>query len=110
MRHAFMEAVSSRLVAARVAVLRYQFPYVEAGGARRIRRECSPRPCAPRSPRPRRLHRAPALRGREVARRPDDLDRGFASAAPGVRGIAFFGFPLHAPANPGASAPITCAT
>ncbi|NNE44355.1 MAG: alpha/beta hydrolase, partial [Gemmatimonadetes bacterium] len=34
MRHSFMEALTERLVARRVAVFRYQFPYMEAGKRR----------------------------------------------------------------------------
>ena len=34
MRHRFMEAIAAALAARRVATLRYQFPYMEAGGRR----------------------------------------------------------------------------
>jgi predicted alpha/beta-hydrolase family hydrolase len=104
MRAGFMEAVSARLVAADVAVLRYQFPYMESG-----RR--APDPPAVLTA----TVRAALETAAEVA---PDLPR-FAGgkslggrmtstaaaqrALPGVRGIAFFGFPLHAAGRPGSA-------
>lgn len=98
MRHAFMEAMSERLAVRGVATLRYQFPYMERG---------SKRP----DPQPLLLAtvRSAVARARELA---DGLPlfaggksmggRMMSLAAAkeplaGVHGIAFFGFPLHAP-------------
>lgn len=98
MRHAFMDAVAERLAARQVATLRFNFPYVEAG-----RRGPDPQPVLVKS-----VRSAVA----EAARLAPDLPllaggksmggRMTSTAAaeeplPGVRGIAFFGFPLHAP-------------
>jgi len=103
MRHAFLEATSARLAARGVATLRYQFPYME-GETRR-----------PPNP-PRLLSatvRAAVARAAELA--PElprfaggkSLGGRMTSTAasegglPGVRGLVFFGFPLHAPGKPG---------
>lgn len=103
MRHRFMEAVVERLADRGVATFRYQFPYMEAGR---------------RAP-----NRAPILvetvrsAVAEAARLAPDLPlvaggksmggRMTSTAAateplPGVRGLAFFGFPLHASGRPSA--------
>jgi hypothetical protein len=103
MRHRFMEAVVERLADRGVATFRYQFPYMEAGR---------------RAP-----NRAPILVETvrsaiaEAARLAPDLPmvaggksmggRMTSTAAaserlPGVQGLAFFGFPLHAPGRPSA--------
>ena len=103
MRHPFLEAVSAGLAERGVASLRYQFPYMEAGRKR-------PDP-------PGTLEacvRAALLKARELA--PDlPLIAGGKSlggrmtsgaAAPGLlpaSGLAFLGFPLHAPGKPGTS-------
>ena len=102
MKHPFMEALARRLAARDVATLRYQFPYMETGGGR-------PGP-------PGRLvatvQAAVATAGREL---PDlSLFAGGKSlggrmtstaaaqgAIPKVRGIVFFGFPLHPPGQAG---------
>ncbi|HEU5057650.1 MAG TPA: alpha/beta family hydrolase [Kofleriaceae bacterium] len=96
MRHAFMNELAAALAARAIATLRYQFPYMQAG---------RPRP-----------DRAPVLEATvraavtEAARRAPDLalfaggksmggrmtSQAQAEAPlPGVRGIVFFGFPLH---------------
>ena len=102
MRHAFMEAVNSRLAASGIAVFRYQFPYMEAGR---------------RAPDPPGVLTATVRAAIEVAAKaaPElplfaggkSLGGRMTSTAqsqrplPGVRGIVFFGFPLHAPGKPG---------
>ena len=102
MRHAFMEAIAGRLAARGVASLRYQFPYMEAGGG-------------PPDP-PSRLVatvRAAVDAGREhFADLPlfaggKSLGGRMTSTAaaegllPGIQGVLFFGFPLHPPGRPG---------
>jgi len=100
MRHRFMEGMTVALAQHGLATFRYQFPYVEAGRRR-----------------PDRAHtltstvRAAVAAAREVA--PDlPLLAGGKSmggrmtstaqaerALPGVRGLVFFGFPLHRPGD-----------
>ncbi len=98
MRHRFMDAVAERLAARGVATFRYQFPYMEAGRK-------GPNPAAV-------LVKTVRSAVAEAARLVPDLPltaggksmggRMTSTAAakealPGVRGLAFFGFPLHAP-------------
>jgi predicted alpha/beta-hydrolase family hydrolase len=101
MRHTFLENLAARLSSHGVATLRYQFHYVEVGRGR-------PDP-------------APDLEGTvraaaaEAARRAPDLpliaggksmggrmtsQAQAGEPLPGVRGIAFVGFPLHPPGKP----------
>ena len=84
MRHGFMEAVSARLVAAGIATFRYQFPYMEQEPprTRSARRAHGDRARGGRRRREGRAGAA-AVRGRQVARRPHDLDRGIAAPARG---------------------------
>ena len=96
--HAFMEGASKRLADRGIATFRYHFPYMEAG-----RRGPNPAPV---------LIKTVRSAGAEVARLAPDLPilaggksmggRMTSMAAsteelPGVLGLAFFGFPLHAP-------------
>jgi len=104
MRHTFMEDVAARLADRRIATFRYNFPYMEMGR---------------RPP-----NRAPVLVATvraavaEAARLAPDLPvvaggksmggRMTSTAAaeealPGVKGIGFFGFPLHPPGKPGST-------
>ena len=46
------------------------------------------------------LRRVAADRGRQIVRRPDDVAGAGAYALPGVRGLAFFAFPLHPAGKP----------
>jgi predicted alpha/beta-hydrolase family hydrolase len=102
MRHAFMEALAEELAGVQVATLRYQFPYVEE------------RRGAPDRPKVLTATVAAAARGaKEVAPGLPLLAGGKSmggrmssqSAADGllneVRGLVFFGFPLHPPKQPG---------
>jgi predicted alpha/beta-hydrolase family hydrolase len=101
MRHAFLEAVAQRLAARDVATLRYQFPYMEAGRK------------APNTPKVLvATVRAAVAAGIEAAAGlplfagGKSLGGRMTSTAaaeeplPAVRGIVFFGFPLHAPSQP----------
>jgi predicted alpha/beta-hydrolase family hydrolase len=96
MAHPFMAQVSEGLAARRIATLRYQFAYMEHGGKR-------PDP-------PKLAHAVVRAAAAEAARRWPALPliaggKSFGgrmtsqtqAAAPmaGVRGLAFFGFPLH---------------
>ncbi len=101
MTHGFMEQVSKRLAARGIGTFRYQFPYMEAGR--------------------RRPDRTAVLEGtvRAAVERAGELADGLPLFAggksmggrmsslaasqtelPDVRGLVFFGFPLHAPGRP----------
>lgn len=101
MHHAFMEGVAETLADRRIATLRYQFPYMEAG-----RRSPDP---------PARLQatvRAAVTRvaeldpnllvvagGKSLGGRMTSMAQA-EEALPSVRGLVFLGFPLHAPKRP----------
>lgn len=103
MRHPFMEAAARALADRSVATLRYQFPYMERGGG-------------PPDRHPVLVATVRAAAEVAVARaRRDDLvlvaggksmgGRMTSAAAaeaplPGVRGLVFFGFPLHPAGKP----------
>jgi predicted alpha/beta-hydrolase family hydrolase len=103
MRHRFMDAVSKKLAELRVATLRYQFPYME----KRVKRPDS-EPVLTDTVRAaiaaakkhagdlRLFAGGKSMGGRmtSVAAAKEPLD--------GVRGLVFFGFPLHAAGMPGA--------
>jgi hypothetical protein len=101
MTHPFMAAVAEGLAERGVATLRYQFPYMERG---------SKRPDAPKL-----AHAAVRAAVAEAARLAPGLaliagGKSFGgrmtsqaqaeSPLPGVRGITFLGFPLHAAGRP----------
>jgi predicted alpha/beta-hydrolase family hydrolase len=102
MRHRFMEAVAAGLSDRGVATLRYQFPYTEVGGRRpdppavlqaTVRSAvATARNVAPGLPL---LAGGKSLGGRMTS---SAAARG---ELPGVRGLIFLGFPLHAPNRPG---------
>ena len=101
MRHAFMEAISERLAAHGVATFRYQFPYMEKGS-----RWPDARPLLLATVRGAVAAAREAARdlplvcgGKSMGGRMSSLA---ASETPlgGVRGIVFFGFPLHAAGKP----------
>ena len=102
MTHRSMESNAQGLAVRGIATLRYQFPYMEKGGRR-------PDP-------PRIAHAAVRAAAGEAARLAGDLPlyaggRSFGGrmtsqaqsdeALPGVRGLAFLGFPLHPAGKPG---------
>ena len=104
MHHAFLESVAAGLAARGTATFRYRFPYMERGGGR---------PDAP----PTLTATVRAATAAAQTRFPDaaliaggkSLGGRMTSTAaasaplPGVRGLAFFGFPLHAPGRPARS-------
>jgi len=103
MRHRFMEEVAAKLADRSVATLRYQFPYME----KRTKRPDSPRVLTD-------TVRAAVATAKKYARGLPLFAAGksmggrvtslAAAEAPldGVRGLIFFGFPLHAPGTPSA--------
>src|SRR5262245_10033749 len=101
MRHRFMQAMADSLAAAGVATLRFNFPYTEAG-----RRAPDPAPvleayvrsvCADAQT------LAPDLPlfagGKSMGGRMTS-NACAKEPLPGVRGLVFLGFPLHAPKKP----------
>ena len=103
MRHAFLETTSRRLADLGVATLRYQFPYMEEAGRR------PPNPprvltATVRAAVERAGTLAPQLPlaagGKSLGGRMTSTAAA-ESELPGVRGLVFFGFPLHAPGRPG---------
>jgi predicted alpha/beta-hydrolase family hydrolase len=104
MGHPFMEAAAERLVARGIATLRYQFPYMEAGRKR-------PDPPGVLVATVRAAVRAAAeavpgvaaiAGGKSMGGRMTSQAAAGKGGLPGVRGLVFFGFPLHAPGKPGA--------
>jgi len=98
MRHRFMEAVVDRLADRGVATFRYQFPYMEAG-----RKGPNPAPVLMKTVR---SAVAEAIRlvpdlpvvagGKSMGGRMTSMTAA-KEPLPGVLGLGFFGFPLHAP-------------
>jgi hypothetical protein len=101
MRHAFMEAVSLRLAAVSVATLRFQFPYMEKGRG-------APDPPAVLTGTVRSAVKTAAALAPDLPLLAGGKSMGgrmTSTAAAqellaGVRGLAFFGFPLHAAGRP----------
>lgn len=102
MRHQFLEQISASLAALGVATFRYQFPYIEAGRRR---------PDAP-SVLEATVRAAVTRAGEIVPELPviaggkslgGRMTSSAAAAKPleRVRGLAFLGFPLHPPGQPG---------
>jgi predicted alpha/beta-hydrolase family hydrolase len=101
MRHRFMEAIAAALAKYGVASLRYQFPYVEAGGRRpdppavleaTVRAAvAAARELAPGLPL---IAGGKSMGGRMTSR------AAAAAPLPGVAGLVFLGFPLHPAKRP----------
>lgn len=100
MEHPFLAGVSEALAREGIASLRYQFPYMEEGKRR-------PDP-------PHLLHATvrsavevasafglPIVAGGKSMGGRMTSSAAATEALPGVRGLVFFGFPLHAPGRPG---------
>jgi uncharacterized protein len=101
MSHPFMEAVANELAAHRIATLRYQFPYMERGSKRPDTPAVAQ--AAVRAAVAEAARRAPGLPlfagGKSFGGRMTSQAQA-EDAPPGVRGLVFFGFPLHAPGKP----------
>lgn len=102
MRHRFLEAVAAALAVRGLATYRYQFPYMDAGGGRpdppsvleatvraAVQRAAAAAPDLPL------VAGGKSLGGRMTSA------AAAGSPLPGVRGLAFLGFPLHPPGQPG---------
>ena len=102
MRHRFLAAVTERLAERAIATFRYQFPYMEAG------RRSPDRPpklaATVRAAVEAAAREAPGLPlfagGKSMGGRMTSTAAAEESL-PGVRGLVFFGFPLHPPGRPG---------
>jgi predicted alpha/beta-hydrolase family hydrolase len=101
MAHPFMEAVAAGLAARGIATLRYQFPYME----RRAKRPDPPAlaQATVRAAAAEAARRAPACAlvagGKSFGGRMTSQAQA-AAPMPGVRGLAFLGFPLHPAGRP----------
>lgn len=102
MRHVFMESIAALLAERGVATLRYQFPYTEAG-----RRRPDPPPflaATVRSAAAAAVEAAPDLPlfagGKSMGGRMTSTAAAKEPLA-AVRGLVFFGFPLHPAGKPG---------
>jgi uncharacterized protein len=101
MTHPFMAAVAEGLAERHIATLRYQFPYMEQGS----KRPDGPRiaQAAVRAAIAEASRRAPHLAlfagGKSFGGRMTSQAQA-ESPLPGVRGLAFVGFPLHAAGRP----------
>src|SRR6266852_1761542 len=104
MRHLFLESIAQRLAQRRIATLRYQFPYME----RRARRP-DPPAVAAATVRAAVIEAAGVAPGLPLVAGGKSFGGRMTSTAqaeaplPGVRGLAFLGFPLHPPGRPGDS-------
>jgi predicted alpha/beta-hydrolase family hydrolase len=103
MRHAFMESAAGRLAARGVATLRYQFPYMELGSRRpdppALLAACvrSAVACAARQ-----AEGLPLFAGGKSLGGRMTSTAAAREPLPGVRGLVFLGFPLHAAGRPSA--------
>ena len=106
MRHPFLQSVADGLAGEGVATLRYQFPYMSAGG-----RTARPDPPAVAVAT---VHAAVAAAAEQEPELPlfaggksfgGRMTSTAAAESPlqGVRGIVFLGFPLHPPGRPGSA-------
>ena len=101
MKHPFMEAVAKGLAQRGIATLRYEFPYMERGSKRpdtpavakaRVREAIAE--AARRAPGLPLFAGGKSFGGRMTSQAQAD------APLDGVRGLVFFGFPLHAPGKP----------
>ena len=103
MSHPFMASVTAGFAASGIATLRYNFPYMEA----KSRRTDRP-PVARAAVRAAAAEAARLLPGLPLFAGGKSFGGRMTSQAqaeeplPGVRGLVFFGFPLHAPGKPSA--------
>jgi predicted alpha/beta-hydrolase family hydrolase len=102
MRHPFMENLAGQLAAVKIATVRYQFPYIEQRRGRpdspavltatvsaALRKATEIAPGLPI------LAGGKSMGGRMTSQAASQ------NLLPDVRGLVFFGFPLHPPNNPG---------
>ena len=103
MRHPFMGAVAERLADRGVATLRYQFPYMEQGRKAPDRAPALLQTVRAAVAEARRLDPGlPLLVGRKSMGGRMTSTAAAQQPLEGVRGLAFFGFPLHPSGRPSA--------
>jgi len=101
MRHPFLESISQRLAERGIATLRYQFLYMEQRG-----RRPDPPAVAAATVRAAVIEAARVAPGLPLVAGGKSFGGRMTSTAqaeqplPGVRGLVFLGFPLHAPGRP----------
>jgi hypothetical protein len=101
MTHPFMEAVATELARRRVATLRYQFPYMEKGSKRPdspARAQVAVRAAVAEAASL--LPKLPLIAGGKSFGGRMTSQAQATSPLPGVKGLAFLGFPLHAAGKP----------
>lgn len=102
MKHPFLERIAQVLAAHNIATYRYEFPYMQAGKNRP-----DPPAVAEAAVREAVAEAARAAPGLPLLAGGKSFGGRMTSQAqakeplPGVRGLAFLGFPLHAPGRPG---------
>jgi uncharacterized protein len=104
MSHPFMAAAAAGLAERGIACLRYQFPYMERGSKRPDTpavAQAAVRAAAAEAAA--KLPGLPLFAGGKSfgGRMSSQAQAQAATPLPGVRGLVFFGFPLHAPGKPG---------
>lgn len=102
MRHPFLERMAQSLAAHRIASYRYEFPYMEKGS----KRPDSPTVAEARvreavQEAARAVPGLPLLAGGKSFGGRMTSQAQASEPLPGVRGLVFLGFPLHAPGRPG---------
>ena len=101
MAHPFMASVATELAERGIASLRYQFPYMEQGGKRPDPPKLAQATVrAAVSEAARLLPSLPLIAGGKSFGGRMTSQAQAASPLPGVRGLAFFGFPLHPAGKP----------
>jgi predicted alpha/beta-hydrolase family hydrolase len=103
MAHPFMASVAAELATRGIASLRYQFPYMEAGGKRPdppARAQSTVRAAVAEAAR--QLPKLPLIAGGKSFGGRMTSQAQAAEKLPGVHGLAFLGFPLHAAGKPSA--------
>ena len=103
MRHPFMTAIATGMAQRGIATLRYQFPYMERGSKRpdppALAQQAVRAAVAAAS---RALPKLPLLAGGKSFGGRMTSQAQAAAPLPGVRGLAFLGFPLHPTGRPSA--------
>jgi len=103
MRHSFMEAAAAALADHGVATLRYQFPYMESGGGppdRAPRLVVTVRAACEAATDLAARHGLTLLAGGKSMGGRMTSTAAAEAPLPDVRGLVFFGFPLHAAGRP----------
>jgi uncharacterized protein len=102
MHHSFMDGLAEELAGRGVATLRYNFPYVEAGRRRPDHPNVLVETVQSAIEEASRLAPdLPLLAGGKSMGGRMTSTAASRQALPGVKGLVFFGFPLHPPAKPG---------